>query len=229
MKSYIVTCSAGFRDAVLALAVRKAVTASDLVTAVLVLHEHLDPDSVPDPGDAGPDDRDVILLKSGPRAGRVLRRKPRLQLRLKDGLSDVYIRRALALLLALDAGERALSESDSTGSADNDDTTDPVRDRARGRSEIDDAREHAEEMRALVSLMTFDPLPDGVRTVSDARYVLGLPPGMRLNRRIVKARFRMLSQIYHPDKETGDTLRMTQLIDASRLMEGDLRRREAAE
>jgi len=52
---------------------------------------------------------------------------------------------------------------------------------------------------------------------------------MRLNRRIVKARFRMLSQIYHPDKETGDTLRMTQLIDASRLMEGDLRRREAAE
>lgn len=224
MKSYIVTCSSSFRDAVQSLAVKKAVTVSDLVTAVLVLNEHLDPNSVPDPGDAGSDDRDVIALKSGARAGRYLRRKPRLQLRLADGLSDSYIRRALAWLLALDAGERALAEPEPNA------TTEPDHDPEVGydRAEIAFARQHAEEMRALVSLMTFDPLPDGVNTVVDARYVLGLPPGMQLTRRIVKARFRMLSQIYHPDKETGDTVRMAQLIDASRLMEAHLRQREAA-
>jgi len=239
MKSYIVTCSSSFRDAVQTLATKKGVTASDLVTAVLVLNDHLGPDSVPDPGDAGRDDRDIIELKSGPRAGRYLRRKPRLQLRLSEGLSDSYIRRALALLIALDAGERALEEPDrptndrtepvlsplSAGSSSSDRQSEESLDRA----EIDNARQHAEEMRALVSLMTFDPLPDGVNTVVDARYVLGLPPGMRLTRRIVKARFRMLSQIYHPDKETGDTTRMAQLIDAFRLMESHIRQREAAE
>ena len=245
MKSYIVTCSSAFRDAVQSLAAKKGVTVSDLVTAVHVLNDHLGPQSVPDPGDAGPDDRDVIKLKSGPRSGRCLRRKPRLQLRLADGLSDSYIRRSLALLIALDAGERALAEPEGpenpsietqpaasikpempeTPSTSAQSTGQSTGDR----TEIDTAREHAEEMRALVSLMTFDPLPDGVNTVIDARYVLGLPPGMRLTRRIVKARFRMLSQIYHPDKETGDTVRMAQLIDASRLMEAHLRQREAAE
>ena len=240
MQSYVVPCPSGFRDAVIALAERRQATVSDLVHGFLAIAGTALVEAAPDPGDAPPGDREHITLKSGPRQGQVLRRKPRLQLRLRSGLTPVLIRKALGMLLALDQGQLVLDirrpgQAGSPADADRGRLVDDlaaartVTEEAwsvarRAQTVADAARERAAEMETLVRLLAFDPLPQGVRSAADARYVLGFPPAAVLTRETVKARFRMLSQIFHPDKPTGDTARMGQLIDAMRFLETRLAR-----
>ena len=219
MKSYIITCPTQFRDRVLTLARQKSVSVSDLALAALTFGSEIDLSNISDPGDASADDRETVVLQSGPRKGRTLRRKPRLQLRLPPGYTQSHIRRCLALHIEIANGDRGLApEPELPPPGPDPAVIDALR------TELDQARERAAEMRTVVSMMAFEPLPDGVRTVEEARYVLGLPPTLDLTRTIVKARFRLLSQIYHPDKETGDTARMAQLIEASRFLEARLKR-----
>ena len=54
----------------------------------------------------------------------------------------------------------------------------------------------------------------GIETYADALYALGFHPHARPTQDDIKARFRMLAQIYHPDAMLGDTDRMSQLNDA---------------
>lgn len=216
MKSYVVPCSSPFRDQVLELAARKQVAVSDLVAGLITLLQPTDLASISDPGDAPSGDRDEVLLQSGPRAGRVLKRKPRLQLRLPDGLADSTIRRVLALALALDTGRVVLRPSDPNTALV------ALEEKQALETALTKAREKSDELRALVGILAFETLPDGVETLSHARYVLGFPPDAPLTRQTVKARFRMLSQIYHPDKPTGHTHRMSQLIEATRFLERQL-------
>lgn len=213
MKSYVVACSSDFRDRVLALAERKGVAVSDLVSGLIsLLHPH-DIERFSDPGDAPSGDRDEVLLQSGPRAGRILKRKPRLQLRLPDGLEDGAIRRVLAMALALDEGRLVLRPTDPNTALV------ALEEKKALETALTQAHEASEELRALVGILAFETLPDGVASISDARYILGFPPQAPLTRQTLKARFRMLSQIYHPDKPTGHTYRMSQLIEATRFLE----------
>ena len=229
MQSYVISCSSPFQAAVTDTAQRLGVTASDLVISVMTLIPADEIDGYPDPGDAPDGDRDSVVLRSGPRAGRTLRRKPRLQLRLRPGLAAAHVRRALALALAIQTGKESLSvgrqavspETQPQPAIRQPDTELQSR-LATLEDQLIRARDVEAELRAIVDLLAFDPLPNGVRNAKEARYILGLPPEGRLDRQHVKARFRQLSQVFHPDKATGDTDRMGQLLDASRFLENRL-------
>ena len=94
------------------------------------------------------------------------------------------------------------------------DATDPT---AAG-AEADRQQQVTRLLRAL-DLLAFAPLPDGVRSTTDAFYVFGWhervePDGERLGKR-----FRDLAMIFHPD--TGvvpSAAHMAQLIDARDLL-----------
>ena len=229
MQSYVVSCAGPFQAAVTGLAQHLGVTASDLAISVMTLIPAEEIDRFTDPGDAPDGDRETVVLRSGPRAGRSLRRKPRLQLRLRAGLTAAHIRRCLGVALAIHAGEESLSvgrQAPSPQTVPEPPASQPdpeLLTRIRElQGELTRARDAQAELRAIINLLAFDLLPNGVRNQKEARYVLGLPPDGRLDRRHIKARFRQLSQVFHPDKATGDTDRMGQILDASRFLENRL-------
>lgn len=205
--SYTIPCSSAFRDAVTDLAVRRRVNAGDLARSVLLVV----PESVirdfPDPGEPDIGDRETVILKSGTAKGRPWRRKPRLQVRMAPGFEIEFMRRALAIALALEQGETQVllaSSDDADGPGDGSGAT--------GREVVDP--EELIRLRTIVSVLSFDPLSDGVRSREDALYVLGFPPGRIPDGETVRARFRMLATIHHPDSPHGDHRRMSQLNSA---------------
>ncbi|MEO3434904.1 J domain-containing protein [Inquilinus sp. CAU 1745] len=195
MKSYVVPCSSRFRDAVTDLARRRGATLSGLAREAICLGVDR-AERLADPGDAERGDREEIRLRRGPRRGRTMRRKPRLQLRLPDGLSSPAIRRLLALRLAVEERDplAALEEA------------------------VAEARAEAADLRRDRAVLAFDLLPGGVRTARDALYVLGFPPSAKPDRPAQKTRFRALSLIFHPDRPGGDAARMAQLNEAIALL-----------
>ena len=70
----------------------------------------------------------------------------------------------------------------------------------------------------MVSALSFDPLPDGVRTRADALHVLGFAPESVPRARDVRARFRLLATVHHPDGRYGSHERMSQLNAAMGLL-----------
>lgn len=196
-KSYAIPCSSTFRDAVLALAERRGVNVGDLARSVMLVVPPDAIDAAPDPGEPAAQDRETVILKSGPGAGKPWRRKPRLQVRLPAGHRVPQLRRALGLALAMAAGERTLR-------VEAPDATDGL---TRATKEI-------ERLRSIVGTLSFRPLAQGVRTRGDALYVLGFPQNAKLGPDLVKSRFRMLASIHHPDSPYGDTRRMSQLNQA---------------
>jgi len=201
--SYTIPCASAFRDAVTDLAVRRRVNVGDLARSVLLVV----PESVirdfPDPGEPDQDDRETVILKSGTAKGRPWRRKPRLQVRMAPGFEVEFMRRALAIALALDHGEtRVLLHAEDA----------PPPQEATGREVVDP--EEIVRLRTIVSVLSFDPLNDGVRSREDALYVLGFPPGRIPDGETLRARFRMLATIHHPDSPHGDHRRMSQLNSA---------------
>ncbi len=61
----------------------------------------------------------------------------------------------------------------------------------------------------MVNVIAFSADGQGVSSTEQASYILGLPPGTRLDRDLIKSRFRQLSRVFHPDRPTGDTERMS--------------------
>ena len=200
--SYTVPCSSLFRDQVLDLALKRKSNVADLARSVLLLLPVEAVRRMPDPGGPIPGDREETVLKSGPSQGRPWRRKPRLQVRLAPGYDVAMVRRALALALALDRDERALT----VRSPDDVPAIDPA--------QITVLGEEIERLRAAVSTLAFKPLSGGVRTRSEALHVLGFAPSELPDRDTVRTRFRMLATIHHPDSATGNHLRMSQLNQA---------------
>ena len=200
-KAYSVSCPSRFRDRVNALAKRRGVSIADLARAVLIMLPEEALFRIADPGEPGREDRENVLLKSGPGKGRWLRRKPRLQLRLEPGCDKRLIRLALALAVALDEGTLKVKVEPASG------------------AEIPgDAAEDASRLRRMVETIAFLPLAGGIANREQALHVLGFPPGARPDPRQLKARFRALAHFLHPDNATGDHLRMSQLNAAIRLL-----------
>ena len=218
MKSFVIPCSSGFRDAVRALADKRGVTATDLALGVLTFVDRKIIAEVDDPGEPAPDDREIVRLKSGPRKGRTLTRKPRLQLRLPGTLDHTHVRRSLALAIDLDSGRRMLTIAAP-------DTISPhAAELGRQAEALRKAEQALADMRATLNIIAFDANGQSVSTTEQASYILGLPPGAPVSRELVKTRFRQLSRVFHPDLPTGDTARMSQIIEAVRFLESRLPR-----
>lgn len=207
-KPYVIPCASGFRDEVLALADRKRVNAADIARSILLTLPLPLVRDYPDPGGPPAGDRERVTIGTGPSAGRVLTRKPRLQMRLPAGLESSLVRRALAFALALDRGDVPLAPPVPSPSE-----VDPGQ---AGR--IKSLEEETERLRTLVSVLSFDLLPEGPQDRAEALYVLGFTPGTRPDRTQMRAKFTMLASIHHPDSDYGDHARMSQLNMAMDLL-----------
>ncbi len=215
--SYTVPCSSTFREAVEALAESRQVNVGDLARSVLLVVPAAGVEQFPDPGEPPSHDRETVILKSGPAEGRPWRRKPRLQVRMPPGHTIPFIRRALGLALALSEGRLAVNLSDPSAPLQRsvpEPPPVPVIPLAEAEPEADEL----DRLRAIISTLAFDPLPDGVRSRSDALHVLGFSPGAKPDSRTVRAKFRLLATIHHPDSDHGDHQRMSQLNQAMALL-----------
>ena len=84
----------------------------------------------------------------------------------------------------------------------------------RARDLLREARNDVERIRGALTELAYSPIERGIETNADALYVLGFHPHARPSQDDIKARFRILATIYHPDGMFGDTVRMSQLNDA---------------
>ena len=198
-RSYVVPCSSDFRDSVLDLADRRGVNPGELARAVLLLMPG-EAAQFPDPGDPAPADRETVILKSGANEGKNWRRKPRLQVRLASGYDPAAIRRALAMALAMDAGEYTVRIED--GRAPSSD------------QRLKDARAEITRLRYQLKSLFFEPMEHGVKTRKDALYVLGFHPDATPETDEVRKRYRKLAAIHHPDSSHGEHRRMSLLNGA---------------
>lgn len=218
--SYTVPCASAFRDAVEELAQRRKVNVGDLARSILLVVPATTVALSPDPGEPAADDRETVVLKSGPAAGRPWRRKPRLQVRMPPGHDIPFIRRALALAMAMDRGEIAVLVHDSSQQPTlQPQPAPPPEPQPAAREEAENTRlveinEELERLRTIVAVLSFEPLPDGVRSRQDALHVLGFPPSADPDNRTLRAKFRMLATIHHPDSHYGNHQRMSQLNQA---------------
>ncbi len=215
-QSYTIHCSSAFRDRVLALARRRNVNAADLARSVVLVVPPALLAAFPDPGEPAKGDREIVIVKSGPAKGRPWHRKPRLQVRFAPGTKVPVLRRALGLALAMERKEISLSlegleNAERAARGAREAWTPDKKDRRM--TKIQDDEELA-RLRAIVSVLAFEPLPGGVKTPEHALHVLGLPPGSKPGVGVLKARFRMLAAIHHPDSGYGNHERMSQLNGA---------------
>ena len=210
-ESYTVPCSSLFRDAVTALATRQKVNIADLARSVLLLVPEDTIRTISDPGGPPPGDREETILKSGPSKGRPWRRKPRLQVRLSPGHDISVVRRALNLALILDDGKRAIEIHGPL------ERKEAEKENSQVSAEL---LEDLERLRAIVSVLSFDPLREGVTSKAEALHVLGFAPTERPDREAVRARFRMMATIHHPDSNYGNHQRMSQLNAAMDFLNG---------
>lgn len=213
--SYTIPCASAFRDAVEALALKRRVNVGDIARSVLLVMPAELIAGFPDPGDPPGDDRETVILKSGPAQGRPWRRKPRLQVRMAPGYAPTFIRRALALALAMDRGELALKLEDPSAPPPPPPPPEPEPQPSRA---LEAVNEELERLQAIVNVLAFEPLPDGIASRADALHVLGFPPSARPDKRMIRARFRMLATIHHPDSNYGSHERMSQLNQAMELL-----------
>lgn len=211
--SYTIACASAFRDAAEALATRRRVNVGDIARSVLLVMPAALIDAFPDPGEPLGDDRETVILKSGPAQGRPWRRKPRLQVRMAPGFQVTFIRRALALALAMDRGDFVLKLEDPNAKPPPPPPPPPPP-LETSRAVVEAANEEMERLKAIISVLAFEPLPHGIGTRDEALHVLGFPPGARPDRRTIRARFRMLATIHHPDSNHGSHNRMSQLNQA---------------
>jgi len=244
--SYTIPCSSAFRDSVEALADRRGVNVGDMARSVLLVIPLSKIGDFPDPGEPPAEDRELVVLKSGPAKGRPWRRKPRLQVRMAPGFQVQEIRRALGLALAIDQGDLHVHLSESVLAPavqplETQKSVEPEIAPSRPRSDrrspgrrnsdkreaealkaLENAKEEIERLRATVSVLAFDPLEDGVNSRSEALHILGFTPGSWPDARSIRSRFRMLATIHHPDSNHGDHLRMSQLNQAMEILRDDL-------
>ena len=228
--SYTIPCASAFRDAVDKLASRRKVNVGDIARSVLLV---MPPETIaafPDPGEPAVDDRETVILKSGPALGRPWRRKPRLQVRMAPGYEIETIRRALGMALSMEQGAIRVRLDDPKAPPPPPPQPPPQPaaeafpkvERRRGVREqsqkLAAVSEEIDRLKAIISVLAFEPLPEGVQTKAEALYILGFPPGDNPDARTLRAKFRMLATIHHPDSNHGDHHRMSQLNQAMEVL-----------
>lgn len=196
-----VPCSHAFRRAVRDAAQQRSTTVARLVRAGLLIANGTLRPEVADPGPGGAETVQVVCRNG---QARQVRRQAFLHVRLSGTAAELgaaEIRRVLATVLLLGEPGAASLEPASCMAAH----------RA--------AAVSARHLLQVVGQLAFQPMPDGVRSVRQAAYVLGLQTGIRLDRVTVASRFRLLAPLFHPD--TGvlpDPERLRLLVDARNLL-----------
>jgi len=223
--SYTIPCSSEFRDQVSTLADIKKVNVADLARSVLLMVSDTDISNFTDPGDPEPQDRETVILKSGPSKGRPWRRKPRLQVRMAPGFDVLHIRKALNLALFMEAGKAHVRIDTEETMLQQQQEAERIRKQALDEAaeeqknhQLPETTEELERLQAMVSVLSFEPLMDGVQDRSDALHILGFPPKTYPDRTELRARFRMLATIHHPDGKYGSHERMSQLNQAMEVL-----------
>jgi len=206
--SYAVPCSSRFRDAVLEMAAEREVNVGDLARSIMLTLSPHTIKGATDPGEPAESDRETVVLKSGPSAGKPWRRKPRLQVRLPAGHDVVDIRKALGIALELHSGDREV-RLESTAAPEWPEI-------------VHELEEKVARLQVTIATLAFEPLKNGVRTQDEAMHVLGFVPGARPDSKTIKARYRMMAAIHHPDSEFGDHARMSQINQAMSLLRNGL-------
>lgn len=219
--SYTIPCSSSFRDRVNALADERKVNVADLARSVLLMVTLEDIDHFDDPGEPEANDRETIVLKSGPSKGRPWRRKPRLQVRMAPGYEIIQVRKALNLAVCMAEGTASLrvdtlarkqyfEQRRKQAQAEMERRQKEEIEKVKNH-QLPETREEMERLQAMVSVLSFEPLRGGVQDRSDALYILGFAPKSFPDNSEVRARFRMLATIHHPDGKYGSHERMSQL------------------
>lgn len=223
--SYTIPCTSKFRDEVSQLAERKKVNVADLARSVLLMVSDADISAFADPGDPDPQDRETVILKSGPSKGRPWRRKPRLQVRMAPGYDVLHIRKALNLALYMEAGQAEVKVHTAESLKAQEEELTRLKELAQQQVQeaqtnhnLPETSEELERLRAIVSVLSFEPLNNGVQDRSDALHILGFPPKTYPGKNEVRARFRMLATIHHPDGQYGSHERMSQLNQAMAIL-----------
>ena len=203
-----IACTAAFRNQVLALAKRRSVSTGDLLRAIAILLPPQALDEMADPGEPPLHERDTIIVKSGAHKGESLKRKPRLQVRLDENLplgkDAATLRKALALALALEKQEWALSLENT-------------KQRRQRETRYGKTEQRITELERGIDRLAFRPLPSNCRTLEDACYIFGFRASVRPSEELVRRRFRDLVSVFHPDAVKGDHERMSQLNQAMQL------------
>lgn len=205
--SYTIPCSSDFRDAVTALADKRRVNVADLARSVVLVVSPEEVAAFADPGGPLAGDRETVVLKSGAAKGKPWQRKPRLQVRMASGYDVETLRRALGMALAIDAGEVDISLN---GYDDQEEPDTSLVDE----NLVVEAHKEMSRLKSIISVLSFEPLPKGIRSREDALHILGFPPGSLPDGKSVKSRFRTLATIHHPDSGHGNHDRMSQLNEA---------------
>ena len=203
--SYTIPCASSFRDAINALAVSLRGNVADVARSILLTIPEEVIRTIPDPGGPPPGDREETLIKSGPSAGKLWQRKPRLQVRLRSGYDVSTVRRALNIALKINNGSLEIKLTDPNVPS----------------PESEPDQEMSGEvgrLKKIISVLTFDPLQGGVSTNDEALHVLGFAPKENPDKATVRARFRTLATIHHPDSHYGSHLRMSQLNAAMQFL-----------
>lgn len=144
-----------------------------------------------------------------------MRRKPRLQLRMPTSVAPEKVRRALNLALMLYEGKAGIS-IDLPGDVPPPPPPPPgpsSKEKSMA-EEIALLRERIDRLHSIASVLVQDAPGEGVRTVRDALHILGFAPGTNPDKATIRARFRMLATIHHPDSEFGAHERMSLLNQA---------------
>ena len=203
--SYTIPCASSFRDEINALAVSLRGNVADVARSILLTVPEDVIRTIPDPGGPPPGDREETLIKSGPSAGKLWQRKPRLQVRLRSGYDVSTVRRALNIALRINNGSLDLKLTDPNVRSPE--------------SELDqNLSGEVERLKKIISVLAFDPLQGGVSTPDEALHVLGFAPKETPDKATVRARFRTLATIHHPDSLYGSHQRMSQLNAAMQLL-----------
>ena len=203
--SYTIPCASSFRDAINALAVSFRGNVADIARSILLTIPEEVIRTIPDPGGPPRGDREETLIKSGPSAGKLWQRKPRLQVRLRSGYDVSTVRRALNIALRINNSSLELKLTDPNVLSTESGTDQKL-------------SGEMKRLKKIISILAFEPLQDGVSTPEEALHVLGFAPRENPDKATVRARFRTLATIHHPDSHYGNHQRMSQINTAMQLL-----------
>ena len=137
---------------------------------------------------------------------------------MSPGFEVTFIRKALAVALAMDRGEVRINLDDPNRPAAAPEAPPPPPPPLESSRALEAVNEEIERMKVVINVLAFDPLPNGVTSRAEALHVLGFAPSAYPDHRAVRARFRMLATIHHPDSRYGSHHRMSQLNQAMEVL-----------
>jgi hypothetical protein len=185
----IIACSVDLAEAARSAEARSGRTLSQLVNGLLY---------------ALPEEAIDGLADFAEPQGRSRRQGARLPVRVAPRWHRAAIRRAIGFICGTDSGQLLVVSAT---------------DQADLWRELERSQRRIEQLLSFLERLSFQPIPGGVRSQEEARYILGLAPTAPTDTESLIARFRSLAPVYHPDSGLSEShTRMVQLLEARRYL-----------